>query len=135
MKLQKVENGFFEVADDGYRYMGKLEDVRSHMIKNIGIASGEIDIALTIMRQNAHDTAHFGINRTFVFSTDSYSSKCVRTELKAVVALREEFNFQYRVDPESQETREAFDRLMNLYMSFNAQAALEIVETVEDMAA
>lgn len=69
LKLIKIEDGQFVVYNSGCKkaYVGTLADA-IEMMELLSIQAHDIDFALEDMTNKGHNTAIFGINRTFIYS-------------------------------------------------------------------
>lgn len=135
MKLQRLGRDRFKVIADMTSYEGSLEQVRDFMVDDLGMKQTEFDAGLSDLYKNDNDTAIFGVNLMFIYSTRSGAVASVLAELNAIISLREEFNREYKLHSESRETRDAYNRLQNIYISFNAEAARDALEPLKKQAA
>jgi hypothetical protein len=119
MKLVKLDNGVFRLVDEGNSIEGAWPVIQARMQFEYEVDPDEIDRAMQDMRAKGTDVAEFGINGLFIYTYHAGKKKYVMTELRAVIALREEFNAAFRESPNGPETKQAFDRLVNLYISLN----------------
>jgi hypothetical protein len=53
---------------NGQAYHGKFNEVVSYMVSNLDFYFQDIEIAVKEMTDKWNNCAHFGINRTFIFS-------------------------------------------------------------------
>lgn len=56
-----------QVIDDTI-YVGTFSEVVIYSIIRLGFKLEDIDIAINIMLEEGHNSAHFGMNRTFIYS-------------------------------------------------------------------
>jgi hypothetical protein len=126
MKLIKKEDGIWMVQADFETVEGSLHYVKDYLVESKEIEAEEVDAAVATMQMRGDDTAHFGILRgIFTHTSQSQTTRLIVAELKAIRSMREEFHQAHRRDPDGADTRSAFDRLMNLYMSLNVDGILK----------
>lgn len=126
MKLIRISQDTFRVIDDAVLFEGTLSETENYMIESRGVESHEFAKALECMLRAGHDSASFGIDRTFIISFDSSAANNYVLELKAIDHVRRELR---SVPPLSPEFNDAGDRLAYLYMALNVRGLLEILET------
>lgn len=132
MKLTKLSNGMFRLTGDGHSIEGAWPVIQARMQFEYEVDPEEIDRAMQDLRDTGNDVADFGVSGIFIYSYRAGKKRYVVAELKAVSALRQEFNEAYQKEPNGPETKQAFDRLMNLYMSLNVEAVLDLLEGAEE---
>jgi hypothetical protein len=135
MKLVKLASGTYRLSDEGSSVEGAWPVIQARMQYEFEIEPDEIDRAIKDMRAKGTDVAEFGLNGLFIYSYHASRKKYVLAELRAILTLRQEFNAQFKVEPQGPETKQAFDRLMNVYMSLNVEAVVELLEKAEELIA
>lgn len=65
--LFKFSNTEFSVFNDSQTYSGSI-NVVAGILLSMGVYEDEIEAAIGDMRNKDHNTAEFGINKTFIFS-------------------------------------------------------------------
>jgi hypothetical protein len=128
MKLRKLSNGRYSLHFFGVTIEGTGEFVMQHMKQELGVDPYEVDYTVAMMLAHGHDTAELGDGGTFLYTHSAGPADSVILELEAIRNLRQEFHRLASVDAKAPATRDAWDRLMNLYMGFNAEAALELLK-------
>lgn len=134
MKLVRMSKDRFQWIDSNVRFEGTLQQVRNYIVESVEVTQSEFEHALDDMYSRGNDTAHFGINRTFIYSSKSCDQQRLMMEFKAVLDLRAEFHREHKRDRDSDATKNAFNRLMSLYMSLNVDAALDVLRFMDKAA-
>jgi hypothetical protein len=69
------------ILDDGagHVFNGTLIEVTRYAVKELKFVVNEIEVALDDMLKKEHDGAHFGGNRTFIYSFNRKAKNVVRT--------------------------------------------------------
>lgn len=93
------------------------------LIQKDGIPFDGTEFTIGDLKRKGHDTAQRSHSTTYVIA-----------ELRAIASLRKEFSVSYKEDSTSLETKDTWQRLMNLYTSLNVVSALEALGArVEDL--
>lgn len=135
MKLVKQKNGRFMAITNGVQIDGSWDTVVTALVGSYGFDAEELNSARDVLHQNNHDTASFGVNGILITTRDAYDVSSVLAELNAIRDTREEFYSAHKNNPESQETKLTYDRLMSLYFALNVKAAINLIERPENIAA
>jgi len=135
MKFYKLGNGRAKLVGMGFTFEGELAQV-TELLQERGMDWETVGFMLAEMHRKGHDAAELGdLAGDFEYSYSSGEMKGVLLELEAIRSLREEFANLHRQDPTARETRDAWDRLMNLYFSLNVDEALDLLKPEERAAA
>lgn len=133
MKLVKMLNGNFKlVLDSGSILEGDRALVARHMWEELEVGEDEIEFAIAELERTEMDTAHFGIQGTFIYCSNSTLVKNVLAELKAVQSLRQEFAEIYRGNPNDLYVHDTGTRLLNLYIALNVDAMVQVLESPDN---
>ena len=133
MKLIKLDKDLFRVVTDKSVTEGSWNFIEAFMQHHCGIEWQEIQIARGTMEAHGHDTASFGILKgMFTHSSQSRMISGVLAELKAVESLRQEFTEAFKENKGSPATKDAYDRLMSMYMALNVTDAIELLDGAEE---
>jgi hypothetical protein len=127
MKLVRLENERFKILDGPVQIEGAYPQIRAQLLYEYEIAQAELERAEEAMRENAHDTAEFGINGFFTVSYSTFLERKVKSELRAIASVRKEFHALSQYQPGGPETKMVFDRLMHLYFSQDVDGALSLL--------
>lgn len=134
MKLIKLKTGFWKLEMDNKSIEANPIRVRQYMTCDLCIPPAELDFAMAEMSLKHHDTAHFGLQGTFLHTSDSSAIKRVLIELAAIKSVREEFLATSKAD-DALGLHAVGGRLLNLYAGLNVEGIMQIlydINNVED---
>lgn len=128
-------NGKYVANDRGIQIEGTWDQVSKVLVDTYGFEQDELNAAKAVMKHHKHDTADFGLNGFLIMTYSSNGVENMLSELEAIQTARQIFNEEHSVNPESQQTKAAYDRLMYLYFALNVDALVRHVRTPEDKVA
>ncbi len=131
MKLKKLVGGRYRLEWSGASFEANAETMMLHLKDGMGIVGEEVDYTFCMLEATGHDTADLGNGGTFHYAYSSRPVNLAVRELEAIRSVRKEFDSLYREAPESSETRNAWDRLVSLYIGLNVDTALEALKPEE----
>jgi hypothetical protein len=137
MKLIRLDSGQFRIEDEAVTIEGGWAQIRAQLVFEFELDSAEIDRAIEDMRDKGHDVCDFGIGGNFQYSYSTSLDRKIKAELRAILALREESHTLSVTAKGSPMEKDAYERLLNIYISFDAEGALLLLGEVnyQDIAA
>lgn len=137
MKLMKLDSGLFRIEEGATAIEGSWAQIRAQLLYEFEIDPTQLERALDDMREKGNDVADFGVGGYFQFSYGSCVERKVIAELRAIAAVRREFDALAKREPTSPETKQVYDRLMFLYFAQDVESALLLLgaEEYNEMAA
>jgi len=136
MKLVRLADKHFKIVMESYTIEGNWQTVKEHMLRDLDMDMDEIGFALECMTLKSHDTAHFGINRCFIYTSDSKAVDKVLAELKAIQSVKQELVTEFQRDKDGAGFKYAQSRLLNLALTLDLERAIELIESEQgDVAA
>lgn len=133
MKLVKLSDALFRVVSENNTFEGPWNKVYVHMLYELDMLPEEVEFALEAMKAKGEDTANFGIHGFFTHTSNTPQVGQVMLELKTVKELRSEFNTLWNKNPDSIETRQAYNRLMKFYHGLDVELAMQVISASETL--
>jgi len=128
MKLVKTTRDTWIVHDGPVEFEGTWPIICHELQHSWDVALEELNAAVTYMDLKQHDTAHFGVDRTFLFTSNSTEVACKLVELEAIRDMKDHFRVLARNDINSPETKLAHFRLISLYNALDVRGLLALLE-------
>jgi hypothetical protein len=140
MKLIKMENGNYQLIDGAVTIEGSWPTIEARMRFEYEIEDHEIERAKDDMQTRGNDIAEFSVRGMFLISYSTSARRNAVAELKAIRDLRMEFHVLFEKDRARNEdpmepsaaTKEAANRLQNMYIVLNVDALLVLLDAQED---
>jgi hypothetical protein len=124
VKLLRLDNGQYRIEDGSVTIEGGWGQIRAQLLYEFEIDPAQIDRAIEDMREKRNDAADFGIQGYFQFSYSTTLERKVKAELMAILDLREEAHTLSVTSKGSPMEKDAYNRLLNMYISFDAAGTL-----------
>lgn len=132
MKLIRLGNGVYRIVDQGKSIEAGYAKVTTLLRFEYEVDLEDLNAAIEEMSATGNDGAEFDEYGWFLRTFSVVKERNIKIELEAVKSLREEFDAEYKRGPESRATKDAYNRLMSLYMSLDVDGVLKVLDRYDE---